>query len=47
MKPKIPNKTENTFAVNNPLRRETQIRRNNDKQKNISVSLYDIDYNVK
>jgi len=47
MKPIIPNKTENTFGANSPLRRETQTRRDNDKQKNISVSLYDIDYNVK
>jgi|688.fasta_scaffold44876_8 hypothetical protein len=47
MKPRKPNKTESTFSNNQPIRRETEVRRDTDKQKNISVSLYDIDYNVK
>lgn len=47
MKPKRPIKTENTFGNNEPLQRETQVRRDTDKTKNISVSLYDVDYNVK
>lgn len=47
MKPRKPNKTENTFAKNESLQREAQVRRDTDKQKNISVSLYDVDYNVK
>lgn len=47
MIPRKPNKTESTFSVNNPVRREIETRRDTDKQKNISVSLYDIDYNIK
>lgn len=47
MKTRKPNKTENTFSKNEVVRREEQIRRDTDKQKNISVSLYDVDYNIK
>ena len=47
MKPIKPTKTESTFHTNTGVRREQQVRRDTDKQKNISVSLYDIDYNVK
>jgi len=47
MKPRKPIKTESTFSNNEPVQRETQVRRDTDKTKNISVSLYDVDYNVK
>ena len=47
MKPIKPDKTESTFSKNPSVKREREVRRDTDKQKNIAVSLYDIDYNVK
>ena len=47
MRTVTPTKTENTFGNNPPVRRETETRRDTDKQKNLSVTLYDVDYNIK
>lgn len=47
MKPRKPNKTENTFSDNEKLQREREVRRDTDKIRNLGVSLYDIDYNIK
>jgi hypothetical protein len=47
MKPRKPSKTENTFSNNEKLQREREVRRDTDNIRNLGVTLYDIDYNIK
>ena len=45
MKPKL-NKTYSTYTNNDVIRRDQQVRRDNDTIKTPACTIYDVDYNI-